>query len=124
MRAKAVVRILRVNQIFHTGEAKIDRTFNSDKGQGKFPGFQKPLIEALYRKENQCDGEVAAYIFELSQGDEDFFPDGKWLIWFPREFEIEAICESFSKTDQTTHSILKRSWAGVRPVVYLEDILR
>jgi hypothetical protein len=122
MRLKAVVRFLRKDQIFHTGDAKIDRTFNSNKGQGRFPGFQKKLVEALYRKDNPCDGEVAVCIFELST-DVQFFPEKNWLIWFPKNHELKVISESIRKTDETTEDVLGRGWRG-HPLSKLHNVLK
>jgi len=121
LRLKAVVRFLRKNQIFHTGEAKVDRTFNSDQGQGRFQGFPKQFVEALYRKEDPCDGEVTACIFEVST-DNHFFPDRNWLIWFPKKHELEAISESIAKTDETTEDMLKRGWKG-HPISKLHNLI-
>lgn len=115
------MRILRKKQVFHTRDAKIDQTFNSEKGQGAFTGFPFELVEAYYRKENPCDGEVTACIFELSQADLDFFasdpspwPDvfvkGRWLIWFPKNFELKVIQESKKKTNPTTEDLLHHGW--------------
>jgi len=118
---KAVVRLLRKNHVFYTGEAKIDRTFNSEKGQGRFQGFPKEFVEALYRKGNPCDGEVTACIFEFS-ADDHFFPDKKWLIWFPKRKELEAIFESMAKTDETTEDMLKRGWKG-HPISKLHNLM-
>jgi len=118
---KAVVRFLRKNQTFHTGEAKIDRTFNSDKGQGRFQGFPKEFVEALYRKEDPCDGEATACIFEVST-DAHFFPERNWLIWFPKKHELKAILESIAKTDETTEDLLGRGWNG-HPVTKLHNLM-
>jgi hypothetical protein len=125
MRLKAVVRILRIDQVFHTGEAKIDCTFGDEDEE--WMGFPEEMVKAAYRQFNPIDGEAVACIFELSQADLDFFPSYLvelalklqkklkqkiYLIWFPKTGHLTVIQTSISKSNETTEKLIGRGWPG------------
>ena len=105
MRLKAVVIILRKDQVFHTKDAIIHRSY------GGFSGFPISHVPAYYRKNNPIDGYAVALIVQSSPADQDFGVP----ILFLSEDEVNAIREAFDKSDELTEKLLKRGWTGKRP---------
>jgi len=121
MRLKAFSRIKRISGFFHTREAIIDQTFNSDKGQGAFKEFPFDKVQAHYSKKQPLDGEVLALVLEDSPIDQDFFlPNSGLHILILTADELEELLrrakELLDKTDETTQKMLNRGWKGKRPV--------
>jgi hypothetical protein len=113
MRLKAVVIILRKNQVFYTGEAIVYRSYHG------FTGFSTPSVPAYYRKENPVDGYGVALILEPSPADQDFSVP----ILFLSEDEASVIGEAFGKSDELTEKLLGRGWAGKRPYLKLHHFM-
>jgi hypothetical protein len=113
MRLKAVVIILRKNQVFHTGDALIYRSYRG------FTGFSTPSVPAYYRKETPVDGYGVALILESSPADQDFGVP----ILFLSEDEASVIGEAFGKSDELTEKLLGRGWAGKRPYLKLHHFM-
>jgi hypothetical protein len=109
MRLKAVVIVLRKNQVFHTGDALIYRSY------GGFSGFPTASVPAYYRKNNPIDGYGVAVILEPSPADQDFGVP----ILFLSEDEVNTIREAFDKSDALTEELLGRGWLGKRPYLRL-----
>ena len=105
MRLKAVVIILRKNQVFQTGDAIIHRSY------GGFTGFPVQNVPAYYRKNNPIDGYGVALILQSSPADQDFGVP----ILFLTEDQARVIREAFDKSDDLTEKLLKRGWTGKRP---------
>jgi hypothetical protein len=105
MKLKAVVIILRKNQVFQTGDALVYRSYHG------FTGFSTPSVPAYYRKDNPVDGYGVALILEPSPADQDFGAP----ILFLSEDEATAIDEAFDKSDDLTEKLLGRGWNGKRP---------
>jgi len=113
MRLRAVVIILRKDQVFHTAKAIIHR----NKG---FRGFTLDQVPAYYRKNNPVDGYAVALILAPSPADQDF----KVPILFMSERELQIIREALDKSDELTHKLLNRGWTeGPRPFVKVEDFM-
>lgn len=113
MRLRAVVIILRKNQIFHTGEAIIYRSYHS------FSSFPVASVPAYYRKNNPIDGYGVATILEPSPADQDFGVP----ILFLSEDEVCVIREAFDKSDRLTRDLLGHGWIGKRPYQNLSDFM-
>jgi hypothetical protein len=113
MRLKAVVIILRKNQVFHTEEAIVYRSYHG------FTGFSTPSVPAYYRKDNSIDGYGVALILEPSPADQDFGVP----ILFLSEDEASVIGEAFDKSDELTEKLLGRGWAGKRPYLKLHHFM-
>jgi len=113
MRLKAVVIILRKNQVFHTGDAIIHRSYRG------FTGFAMPSVPAYYRKDNPVDGYGVALILEPSPADQDFGVP----ILFLSEDESSAIRAAFDKSDELTENLLGRGWIGKRPYQKLHHFM-
>jgi len=113
MRLKAVVIILRKNQVFYTGEAIIHRSY------GGFIGFTPTSVPAHYRKKNPVDGYGVALILEPSPADHDF---GVPLLFLSQD-EVNVIGEAFQKSDELTEKLLGRGWTGKRPYQMLHHFV-
>ena len=113
MRLKAVVIILRKNQVFHTGDAIIYRSY------GGFSGFPNASVPAYYRKNDPVDGYGVALILEPSPADQDFGVS----ILFLSEDEVGVIREAFEKSDELTEKLLGRGWTGKRPYQKLHHFM-
>jgi len=113
MRLKAVVIILRKNQVFYTGEALVYRSYRG------FTGFSIPSVPAYYRKDNPVDGYGVALILDPSQADQDFGVP----ILFLSEDETAVIREAFDKSDDLTEKLLGRGWNGKRPYQKLHHFM-
>jgi len=113
MRLKAVVIILRKNQVFQTGDAIIYRSYRG------FTGFSIPSVPAYYRKDNPVDGYGVALILDPSQADQDFGVP----ILFLSEDETAVIREAFDKSDDLTEKLLGRGWNGKRPYQKLHHFM-
>ena len=113
MKLKAVVIILRKNQVFHTGEALIYRSYRG------FTGFPTPSVPAYYRKDNSIDGYGVALILEPSPADQDFGVPTLFL----SEDETTVIDEAFNKSDELTEKLLGRGWTGKRPYLKLHHFM-
>jgi len=127
MHLKAFSRIKRIDGFFHTREATIDCTFNSNKGRGPFKEFPFDKVKAYYSEKQPLNGEVLGLVFEPSEIDEDFFLPNTWLIWIISADEFEALLrrveELLHKTDETTEKLLGRGWAGKRPYQKLHHFM-
>lgn len=113
MRLQAVVIILRKNQVFHTGDAIIHRSY------GGFSGFSTTSVPAYYRRNNPVDGYGVALILHPSPADQDFGVP----ILFLSEDETTVITEAFDKSDELTEKLLGRGWLGKRPYVKLHHFM-
>ena len=113
MRLQAVVIILRRNQVFHTGEAIIHRSY------GGFAGFPTASVPAYYRKDDPIDGYGVAVILQPSPADQDFGVP----ILFLSEDETTVIREAFNKSDKLTEKLLRRGWLGKRPYQRLHHFM-
>jgi hypothetical protein len=113
MRLQAVVIILRKDQVFHTGEAIIHRSY------GGFSGFPNASVPAYYRKDNPIDGYGVAVILQPSPADQDFGVP----ILFLSEDETTVIREAFNKSDKLTEKLLQRGWLGKRPYQRLHHFM-
>ena len=113
MKLKAVVIILRKNQVFHTGTAIIYRSYRG------FTGFQTPYVPAYYRKDKPVDGYGVALILESSPADQDFGVP----ILFLSEDEVRVIREAFEESDELTEKLLDRGWLGKRPYQRLHHFM-
>ena len=113
MRLSAVVIILRKDQVFHTEDAIIYRSY------GGFSGFSVPSVSAYYRKNKPVDGYGVALILESSPADQDFGVP----ILFLSEDQANVIREAFEKSDKLTHELLGRGWTGKRQFLKVEDFM-
>jgi len=104
---------LRKNQVFHTGDAIIYRSY------GGFSGFPAAFVPAYYRKDAPIDGYGVALILEPSPADQDFGVS----ILFLSEDEVGVIREAFEKSDELTEKLLGRGWAGKRPYQKLHHFM-
>ena len=105
MRLRAVVIILRKDQVFHTGDAIIYRNYDG------FSGFPIGSVPAYYRRNNPVDGYGVALVLKSSQADEDF---GVPILFLSSD-ELQIITEAFDKSDKLTEQLLGRGWLGKRP---------
>jgi hypothetical protein len=145
LRIKAVVMVSRKNDVFHTGEAVIYRTYLSYRrfevvkqpnlpwsttalysrnalifyGYYSFSGFPVSHVPAFYRKGENVDGYGVALILEPSQIDLDF----GYPTLFLSEEEVNVVREAFKKSDELTHNLLGRGWTGKRPFIKVEDFM-
>ena len=113
MRLKAVVIILRKDQVFHTREAVIYRSY------GGFSGFPVSKVPAHYRKNNPINGYGVALTLQSSPADHDFGVP----ILFVSTDEIQAIMEALDKSDELTEKLLRRGWNGKRPYQKLHHFM-
>lgn len=113
MRLRAVVIVLRKDQVFHTGEAIIHRSYDG------FPGFQIPSVPSYYRKNNPVDGYGVALILHPSPADQDFGVP----ILFLKADELQAITDALDKSDKLTEKLLGRGWLGKRPYLRLHHFM-
>lgn len=113
MRLRAVVIILRKNQVFHTGDAIIHRSY------GGFSGFPITSVPAYYRKDNPLDGFGVALVLKSSPADQDF---GVPTLFLSAE-ELQVITEALDKSDELTEKLLGRGWLGKRPYQKLHHFM-
>lgn len=113
MRLQAVVIILRINQVFQTGDALIHRSYNG------FRGFPKKQVPLYYRQNNPLDGYGVALILQLSQADQDFGVPTLFL----KADELQVIMEALDKSDDLTEKLLNRGWLGRRPYQKLHHFM-
>jgi hypothetical protein len=113
LKLKAVVIILRKDQVFHTGDSLIYRSY------GGFSVFPVPSVPAYYRKNKPVDGYGVALVLEPSPADQDFGVP----ILFLSEDEVNVIREAFEKSDKLTHDLLGRGWTGKRQFLKVEDFM-
>jgi hypothetical protein len=113
LRLRAVVIVLRKNQVFQTADALVYRSYRG------FTGFSVPSVPAYYRKDNPVDGYGVALILEPSAADQDFGVP----IMFLGEDESLTIREAFDKSDDLTEKLLGRGWNGKRPYQKLHHFM-
>ena len=94
MRVKEILVVLRKDGFFH---------------------YQDRRIPAV----RPGDGYGVMVILEPSQIDTDF---GTY-VWVPSQDELEQIQKALRKSDELTHELLGRGWAGIRPFWKLEDFM-
>jgi len=83
--------------------------------RGGFFYFEGRRIEAA----RPGEGWGVMVILEPSQIDQDF---GR-PVWVPSQDEIEAIQRALKRSDELTHELRGRGWAGRRPYWRVEDFM-
>lgn len=94
MRIREIAIVLRKDGFFH---------WNGQKIKAVYPG----------------EGYGVMVFLEASQIDKDF----EAYVWVPSAEELEEINKKLSKSDELTHELLGRGWAGKRPFWKLEDFM-
>ena len=113
MKLRAVVIVLRKNQVFHTGDAIIHRSYDG------FSDFPITFVPAYYRKNNPVDGYGVALILQPSPADQDF---GVPILFLSAD-ELQVITEALDKSDKLTEKLLGRGWLGKRPYQKLHHFM-
>jgi len=83
--------------------------------QGGFFHYDHHRIPAV----RPGEGYGVLVILEPSQIDTDF---GTY-VWVPSQNEIEQILRALKKSDELTHELRGRGWAGRRPYWRVEDFM-
>ena len=109
MRLRAIVLILRKDGLFHLDETRIVKSFDG------WNGFGNRKVKAVYPRA----GYGVALILKPSRVDEDF---GVPTLFLTQE-QLEIICEAMRESDELTHRLLGRGWAGKRPYYKLWEMM-